>query len=277
MITLTNWATVKAYFSDLGYSHPGIRTQKDGRGMVIHYPDRKLDSASGGRNEFPQLEIEPPRYQARVEKGGRRAKRYRMQITILDQAKVDDYRAQELAHERTEPILDDIISRLFKDKLLKSGEFEVFSVNNEAHDSLWGWGVSFDIIVEEAFCYSSSEWYDLVRLKPVWVEGENSLSVEVEGVAFSTSWTENSYEAKVNAVKDLAQQIDESEAVGTGAFSELFFDSSVFDTGGSGVEMDSAGDPDPADLIIIGTVAGEPIVVSPLAGHGWINLRESWL
>lgn len=279
MIELRNWKEVKAYFADLAYSHPGLMTQQDGRGVVIHYPDRKLDRESGSDTEYPLLEIEPPRYTATIVKGGKRAKRYQLQVSVLQACKLDDYRQQELAHETLELIMDQLLARLLHDKVLRAGDYDVFSINNESHDNLWGWAVSFPLEVSEGFCYSMSKWVDVIRLQPVWVQGQTEISVVVASVTFTAAWTENTYEAMKAAMHDLAKQIDESMVVASGKFNPAFFDPTVFDTGsGAGVDLDAARDPDPAHLAIIGTATGVPISFSiNQPGHAWTIIRSSWL
>lgn len=277
-IQLTSWADVKAYISDIGYSHPMLSTQGDGRGMVIRYPDRKLDRESS-ENVYPLLELSPPQFQAKVVPGGRRDKTYDIQISTLTAVDIDDYRAQELAHESLEPVMDSIIAKMIRDKVLKGDTWKVFPVSNDSHDNMWGWAVSLSVEVKEAFCYGEEAWLDVVRLCPVWTEGETKLAIELDGISFEVDWEEDSYEARIISLKYLAEKIAEGEMASGGAFSADFFDPDIFDTeSSSGVSGGGATDPDPAHLIVTGTIPGEEIQVSfPADSHSWKNLRESWL
>ncbi len=279
MITLTSWADVKAYFSDLGYSHPALATQADGRGMVLKYADRRLDREPG-TNRYPLLEVGPPRYQAEIDpRGGRRGKRYRVEFSVLTAVALDDYRGQELAHESLEPVIDQLLAKMRKDKVIAAANWEVYQVSNESHDDLWGWTTTVDVLVAEGFCYDMNEWNDLVRLRPVWTPGQTQLGVSVNSISFSVSWTENTYAAMVAAVRELAAQISASEGAGTdGWFDAAFFSSDFFDTGeAGGANSDGAGDPDPAHLVIIGREPGSVLLVETSPGHAWVPETSVWL
>lgn len=276
-VILTSWADVKAYLSNLGYAHPALHTQEDGRGMVLKYADRRLDREAS-TNRYPLLEVEPPRYQVEIDRrGGRRGKRYAITLSVLASVALDDYRGQEWVHEALEPVLDDLIGKMKQDGVLSGEKWEVYPVSNESHDNLWGWAVTVSLLVQEGYCYQASLWYDLRRLRPIWTQGETVLSVIVNGITFTTAWTQNTYQGMLAAIQDLAAQISASEASGTGAFDQSFFDPMYFDTSTVGADSHGSGDPDPAHLVVVGKEGGATIFVTPGDGHAWHIETSTWL
>lgn len=276
-VILRSWADVKAYISHLGYSHPFLQTQDDGRGMVLKYADRRLDREAS-TNRYPLLEIEPPRYQIEIDRrGGRRGKRYTITMAVLSSVGLDDYTGQEWVHEALEPVMDQLVGKMKHDGVLSGEKWDVYPVSNESHDNMWGWAVTVSLLVDEGYCYHLGEWYDLRRLRPIWTPGQTELSVIVNGASFSVPWTENTDAAMLLAVQQLAALISASESSGTGAFDSSFFDPSFFDTGDVGADSHAAGDPDHAHLVVIGKELGGIIIVTPGQGHAWNIETSTWL
>lgn len=199
-MSIDTFQKLQFYFENLAYSHPVIRDF----GMYI---DARNNSQQRSENTYPILEMEVPEITFTNYEGGDQQKTYKLRISVLDQAAIDDWSGQDKIMSDMEVVMQELLSKMHSDGIFESVDIPAYPIHNVMHDNLYGWGIQLDYQGPVTFCDTPEIWKDVHRLLPVFQEGQQELKLQVEGEDFATNWLlESDSKRALNALKNAINQ-----------------------------------------------------------------------
>lgn len=132
------------YFRTLGNFHPEVQS-------VVHGDSPRIINQQRSKLRYPCLWIETPDLET-----SREALIFRGGIVVLKNAKLDHEYQQDLAHEETLRIMQQILSRIRTDSdegiFILTEPTRIDSISTLTHDNDYGWRAELEITREQWLC-----------------------------------------------------------------------------------------------------------------------------
>ena len=144
---------------------------------------------------YPQLQLDRPIWTPDIIQGGRHATEINATVAILDTAGgTDDWTRQEQVLDRIYPLVEKLIAYLdYQRKLnnpVKVKRFgQIYAIERYEGANLWGWGIPLTLEAPASFCHDDTQDVDIRYYQANFMENENLLSINIEGVDYQVSWT----------------------------------------------------------------------------------------
>lgn len=236
----------------LALFHAFVRQPSNRVRSFVMSDDARALNVQRGQYDYPQLQLDPPRFAPELLRGRQGKKVYRTTAAILAPAATDDWQAQDRVTEAMEREIDHLISWLERRRgsqgLRVSGLGECYPIRMSEPASLFGWALPVTLSVTQAFCVSASALHQVVYLWPAFTEGESELQIEVDGTLYTSPWGRG--EDLPFRLDDLARKVN---AGGHPLTAARYLDS----------------------LVLTSTVPGQailPIISAGDSGHAFTNL-----
>lgn len=149
------------------------------------------------KSAYPQLQLDLPVISPRITHGGRHHTEVQATIAILQSGgSEDDWISQETALEVTYPIIEKLVAYLDYKRKTASG-IKVLRIGQiygivRYENNLWGWGISVTLDAPASFCHDPDQDVEILHFRAAFVEGQNTLQIEVQGDTYSVTLTESS-------------------------------------------------------------------------------------
>ena len=154
--------------------------------------DQRILPQQGNISFYPQLQLDTPIYKPTIHRGKTDLKTYEGQVAILQPVGKGHWGDEDTALDELEAEMDRLIAWLDHHRKLDFGYIRdigsVYPIKRFEHDNLFGWAVQIQIEVKVNYCHDPALNVEILHLQPVYEEGENTLSIEIEGTPYSVSW-----------------------------------------------------------------------------------------
>lgn len=190
--------------------------------------------------KYPMLQLDTPTWLPEIHRGTTHKKIYNGSAAIITPVAQDKWKAQDVALDELEPIMEQMIA--FLDHKRKQGWGRitrlgaVYPIKRWEHSNHWGWGLPFTIETTLNCSHDPNQETHVQIIEPVWTVGETELYIEIDGVPYSTTW-ENVSDKKraLNALVDLVN-VDTGTS---GVKALLYLESIILSRSPAGVLMEN--------------------------------------